>query len=118
MSMPDWARIIRESMRADAGQSTLIDQTNAREIFSNITPIPGSGDSYGLGWNMTTRPWGGRTAYHEGSNTTNHSVAWVGLDNGVALLAATNAADLNGGRSGNALEALVSRLLTYYQTGQ
>lgn len=112
MSITDWAKITQELMKADAGQSTLLDQANARIMFSNIL------DGYGLGWNMTTRPWGGRTANHEGSNNLNHSVAWLGLDNGVAFLAATNGARSQSPTSSAALDALVARLLTYYQTGQ
>ena len=114
----DWARIIQELLKADAGTSTLIDPADGRRLFTAAVAIPGSTDSYGLGWLITFRSWGGRTAAHDGSNTLNHSVAWVGLDTGIALLAATNAADLTTGRTGQALDALVSRMLRYYQEGR
>lgn len=114
MPMSDWARIVQELMKADAGTSTLVNQVDARRTVTGVTPVTG-GSPYALGWSAGTRPWGGRTVWHEGSNTTNHSVAWVGLDNGVAFLAATNASD---DFSGAALDAMVGRMLTLYQTGR
>jgi len=95
MSMGDWSKIVRELLRADTGESTLISAANGRKLFTGITPIGGP-DSYSLGWIMTTRPWAGgdgRTATHSGSNTLNHSIAWLGMSEGVAFLAATNASD-------------------------
>lgn len=118
LSIADWAGIMREFMRADAGTSTMVAQTPARAVFTGAIAMPGSNDLYGLGWVMTTRAWGGRTANHAGSNTVNHSIAWVGLDTGIAFLAATNAADLASGRTATALNGLITRLLQYHQTGQ
>lgn len=120
MPLAAWARIVQEMLRADAGTSTLISAANGRKLFTNHTPLPSTTDQYALGWIMTTRPWagaGGRTATHSGSNVTNHSVAWLGLGNGVAFLALTNAADLTTHRSGQALDALVGRMLQMHQTG-
>jgi len=117
MTISDWGRVIHEILKADAGTSTLIDVADARRTVTGVTPVTG-GDPYAIGWNATTRSWGGRTVYHDGSNTTNHSVAWVGLDNGVAFIAATNAADLNGGTSSAALDAMVGRLLSLHQSGR
>jgi CubicO group peptidase (beta-lactamase class C family) len=118
MPMGDWARIILEMLRADAGTSSLVDQATMRTVFTGAVTIPGGADRYGFGWLMTTRNWAGRAATHTGSNTVNHSMAWLGLDTGVAFLVATNAADLDGGRTGNALNALVSRMLTFHLTGR
>lgn len=118
MPLGTWARIVQEMLRADAGASALIGATHGRKLFTNRTPV--GQNHYALGWVMTSRPWAGgdgRTATHSGSNTINHSVAWLGLGNGVAFLALTNAADLNTGLTGQALDALVIRLLTLYQTG-
>lgn len=118
MPMEDWARIVLEMLRADAAASSLIDQPTMRTVFTGAVAIPGGSDSYALGWLVTTRSWAGRAATHTGSNTVNHSIAWLGLDTGVAFLAATNAGDLDGGRTGNALNALVSRMLTFHLTGR
>jgi len=117
MSINDWGRIIHELLKADAGTSTLLTQADARRTFTGVTPVPG-GEPYALGWISTTRPWGGRTVTHSGTNVTNHSVAWVGLDNGVAFIAATNAADLTAGGTGVALDGIVGRMLTLHQTGR
>lgn len=119
MPMAAWGRIVQEMMRAHAGQSTLVSQAEASRLFTGLTPVPGSANTYALGWLMTTRSWGGLTATHSGSNTTNHSVAWVGLDSGVALLAATNGYDgTASSRTAAALDALVARLLRRHQAGQ
>jgi D-alanyl-D-alanine carboxypeptidase len=118
MTMPDWARLIQELLRADAGGSTLIGAEHGRRLFTGLTPLQGTSDTYGLGWIMTTRGWaGGRTATHSGSNTVNHSVAWLGLGTGIAFLAATNAADLDTGATRQALDAIVVRMLELYNTG-
>jgi CubicO group peptidase (beta-lactamase class C family) len=113
-----FATIIQELLRADAGVSTLISAANGRTLFTGYIDVPGSPDRYAMGWNTTTRPWApDRAAYHSGSNVSNHSVVWLGLGNGIGLIALTNAADLTGGASGQALDALVVRLLTLHQTG-
>ncbi|MFN2316672.1 MAG: serine hydrolase [Gemmatimonadales bacterium] len=114
MPLRGWARIIQELLLADQGRSTLLTQTTARYLTTNAVP-PGGGGSYGMGWVI---PSGGRYATHDGSNTRNHSRAWMYLDTGVAYLMTTNAADLAGGRSGAALGALQQRLQTYFQSGQ
>jgi hypothetical protein len=103
-------------MKAEAGSGAVVPQAEARRLVTGVTP--NGGMSYALGWNTTTRTWGGRTLVHDGSNTVNHSVAWIGLDTGVGLLAVTNAADLPGGTTAAALDALVGRILQLHQTGR
>lgn len=120
MPLGDWAMVIAEALRADAGISTLIGAASGRKLVADHVGIPG-GDSYGLGWVIVSggRPWGGaRVVTHSGSNTLNHSVAWVSLSRGFAVLAVTNAADLDGGVTTRALDALAGRLIRYYETGQ
>lgn len=118
MPLGDWARIIVQLLKGYAGESSILNPAELLTVFTGLTPIPNSSALYGLGWNMTNVGWGGRTAFHAGSNTTNHSITWVGLDTGVAFLVVTNAADLNGGTTGTALNALINRLNTLYHTGQ
>lgn len=117
MRMGDWASIIQELLTADAGTSTMITPESGRKLFTGHTPLPPSTNSYGLGWVITNRTWAnGRTATHDGSNTTNHSVAWLGLEPGIAFIAATNAADLTGGTTGDALDALIGQMLGLWQS--
>jgi CubicO group peptidase (beta-lactamase class C family) len=117
MTLADWARVVQELMKADAGTSTLISAASGRKLTTGLTPLAGT-DTYALGWIATTRPWaGGRVVVHDGSNTVNHSVAWVGLGNGLAFLAVTNAYD-PGGKTAAAMDALVARMLTYRTTGR
>ncbi|MBX3148357.1 MAG: serine hydrolase [Gemmatimonadales bacterium] len=119
MPIRDWARVIQEMMKADGGSGALISATNGRHLTTGITTIQaGSTDLYAIGWITTTRTWAnGRTVTHSGSNTINHSVAWVGLGRGLAVIAATNGYD-TGGRTGTALDVLVSRMLNYYNNGK
>ena len=68
---------------------------------------------------ILTRGWaGGRAATHEGSNTVNHSVAWLGLGVGVAVIAVTNSADPFTGVTGRALDALSSRLVAFHESAR
>jgi len=118
MPLGDWVLITREFLQADGGASDVIPASEGRHLFTEQTSVPGSSDGYGLGWVLTDRPWaGGRTAAHSGSNTFNHSVAWLGLGTGIAFIAVTNAADLQGGTTGAALDALVAAMLEMHQAG-
>lgn len=120
MSIGDWALVIAELLRADAGTSGLIGADNGRTLTEPRVGIPG-GDGYALGWVAVTggRPWGGpRVVTHSGSNTVNHSVTWVSLSRGFAVLGVTNAADLDGGVTSRALDGLAGRLIQYYQLGR
>ncbi len=55
---------------------------------------------------------------HEGSNTVNHSVAWLGLGRGIGFIAVTNAADPAAGRTGQALDVLIGRMIGWHDTGK
>jgi CubicO group peptidase (beta-lactamase class C family) len=113
-----WARIIQELMRADAGQSTLLSQTAARQLSAPGVAI-GNGTSYSHGWVVQDNP-GNRVLSHDGSNTTNRSRALVYLDGGVAYLLTTNAGDpaASGGAPNAGLNALQTRMQQFRQTGQ
>ncbi|MSR02718.1 MAG: class A beta-lactamase-related serine hydrolase [Gemmatimonadetes bacterium] len=118
LPLGDWAKLIREFLAADAGASTLITPATGRDLFTNRVPLTGT-DSYGLGWVLVTRGWaGGRAAAHEGSNTVNHSVAWLGLGRGIGFIAVTNAADPATVRTGQALDVLIGRMIGWHDTGK
>jgi len=118
LPLGSWARLIVEFLRADQGRSTVIPAALGRDLFTPRVAIPGT-DGYALGWVMVTRGWaGGRAAAHEGSNTVNHSVAWLGLGRGIGFIAVTNAADLAGGLTGRALDGLVGRMIRFHDSGQ
>jgi len=118
MSLPDWARIIREIMRADAGQSTLLSQNEARALTAGVSPIGGQA-SYGYGW-VTYPGVASRPVTHDGSNNRNRSRSTIYLESGIAYLGTTNAGDPSpdGGVPNEALNALFTRLQQYWQTGQ
>jgi len=116
LPLGQWATLVQEMIRADDGDSTLLSAETGALLSSGVIPIGDSGDRYGYGWLVTTRDWaGGRTLTHDGSNTLDHSVAWVSPARDVAFLAVTNAADLDGGRTARALDDLVGRLLEWFE---
>jgi len=114
LPLGDWARIIREFLLADAGQSTLLSPVSGKELFSARVQLTDT-DQYGLGWVLLSRQWaGGRAAAHEGTNTVNHSVAWLGFGSNLALIAVTNAGDPVTGVTGQALDALIGRMIRFH----
>ncbi len=115
LSLGDWARVTQEFLLADQGHSSLIGPSHGRTLFTGLTPMSSAQNEYALGWIMTSRTWGGRTATHSGSNVSNHSVAWLGLDTGVAFLALTNAYQAGPEGSLDAVSAVVSALLAQWQ---
>ena len=117
MPLATWGRFIHEILRIEAGNSTVATAAIAQQTTTAVVPvIPGS--SYGLGWGVSTRPWAnGKVLFHDGSNGANHSLTFVAPVLGVAFLVTTNGYD-PGGRSAQALHALMLRLLTYHETGR
>jgi D-alanyl-D-alanine carboxypeptidase len=117
MSLTSWSRLVREVLRVEAGTSTVAPAPVARQTTTaavTVTPTT----SYGLGWYVTTSTWAnGKYLWHDGTNTANHSLAVIAPTRNVALLATTNGFD-PGGRSWNALNALIDRLKLFHDTGR
>lgn len=114
MSLPDWSKLMWEMLRADAGQSALLSQAEARTLTTGVTLVDqGTGMTYAYGWEV----YGGaqRIVTHDGSNTFNFSRSILYLDSGTGYLVTTNA---GGTVPPTALGALVTRLQTFFQTGQ
>ena len=118
MSLPDWARVMREILRADAGQSDLLSQAEARTLTSGVTSI-GANQAYGYGW-LALNGGAERVVAHDGSNNRNRSRSQLFLDSGVAYLITTNAGDpaADGGAPNRALNATVARLNSFMQSGR
>ncbi|MGE0554318.1 MAG: serine hydrolase [Gemmatimonadales bacterium] len=118
MSLPDWARVIHEILKADAGESTLLGQGAAQGLTTPASTINAS-TAYGFGWVVFTGI-AQRVVTHDGSNNRNRSRSLVYLTSGVAYLITTNAGDpaANGGAPNAAANAMVTRLQQYWQTGQ
>jgi CubicO group peptidase (beta-lactamase class C family) len=116
MSLASWGRLAREVLRVEAGTSTLAPAAVARQTTTAAVDVSAT-TSYGLGWFITTDSWAnGKLLWHDGINTANHSLAVLAPGRNVAFLVATNGFD-PGGRSWNALNALVERLETFHMTG-
>ncbi|MEO8620116.1 MAG: serine hydrolase [bacterium] len=117
MSLADWSKVLQEVLRADAGQSALLSQAEARVLTTGVSVISPA-QSYGIGWVVNTS--GQRYVAHDGTNNRNRARASVFLDTGVAFLLTTNAGDpaVDGGVPNAALNALGPRLQTFWQTGK
>ena len=116
MSLASWGRVLREVLRVEAGAPTIAAAEVARQTTSaavTVTPT----ESYGMGWSISTRSWAkGKVLYHDGSNGANTSLAIIAPMRNVAYLATTNGYD-PGGRSIQALNALIARLDAFHTTG-
>ncbi|MGL4230733.1 MAG: serine hydrolase domain-containing protein [Casimicrobium sp.] len=85
MSLADWAKFVREHLRAAQGKSTFLKKESAEKLH---TPV---GNDYALGWLTAKRGWaGGMALNHAGDNTMNFALAWVAPAKDFAVLVATN----------------------------
>ena len=114
MSLASWGRFVREVLRVEAGTSTVAPAAVARQTTSAMIAT-GPTTSYGMGWEIFTRPWAnGKVLYHTGTNLGNGSLTYVAPLRNVAFLVTTNGWE----PTGQALDVLVSRLITFYNTGK
>jgi CubicO group peptidase (beta-lactamase class C family) len=87
MPLSDWAKFIAEHLAGRAGKGKLLKTTASYEHLHTATQ---SGEPYAFGWLAVERPWGGHVLNHNGSNTMNHSVAWLAPEKDFAAIACTN----------------------------
>jgi CubicO group peptidase (beta-lactamase class C family) len=85
-SLPDWAKFIRLHLRGERGDTRLLKAETLVRLHT-----PPAGGNYALGWGVTKSAEGGRLLLHAGSNTMWFAQACVALDEGYAVLVATNA---------------------------
>jgi len=99
-SLADWARYARLHLAGAHGDVKVGEVTLTRASFERLhTGLSGPGQPYGYGWVNHRRDWAGgdgKTLWHNGSNTMWFCELWLGLENGVAVLAATNIAAARG----------------------
>lgn len=110
MSMEDWARYVREHLRGREGESSLLPQ----EAFEHLHTDP-FGGSYGMGWGLAERSWGGHVITHNGSNTMWFCVVWAAPEKGFAVLVATNC---GGDEAAKAADEAAGALIRAYQAGE
>lgn len=87
MPLEDWSRFIAEHLAGRAGRGRLLKTQAAYEHLHTATQ---PGNPYAFGWIAVDRNWGGRVLNHNGSNTMNHSMAWLAPEKGFAVIACTN----------------------------
>jgi len=117
MSLADWSKVLQEVLRAEPAAHALLTQAEARVLTTGVSVISPT-QAYGVGWVVNTT--GQRFVGHDGTNNRNRARASVYLDSGLAFLLTTNAGDpaADGGVPNAALNALGTRLSTYWQTGR
>jgi len=114
MSLASWGRFLREVLRAEAGTSTIAPAAIARQTTTAIITT-GPNLSYGMGWGIVPRPWAtGRVLYHTGTNQGNGALTYVVPQRNVAVLVTTNGFE----PTGQSLEVLANRLVTFHNTGK
>jgi CubicO group peptidase (beta-lactamase class C family) len=87
MPLADWARFITEHLAGRAGKGKLLKSAASYQHLHTATQ---SGNPYAYGWVALERKWGGHVIHHNGSNTMNHSVAWLAPEKGFAVIGCTN----------------------------
>lgn len=106
MPLEDWARFIAGHLQGAKGTAQLL---KGPEVWRHLHRPTQAGESYAYGWHATERQWGGQVITHNGSNTMNHSVAWVAPEKGFAMLAVTNSGSKAGPKALDEAVGLVLR---------
>jgi CubicO group peptidase (beta-lactamase class C family) len=105
MSLPDYAKFIREMMRALQGKSDWIKKATAERLAQ-----PTGGD-YALGWISLERPWAdGRALTHAGDNNGNFALVWIALKPDRAIIFVTNQSQAMGAGNDIVIATLVKPL--------
>jgi len=102
-SIVDWGKFVQHHLQGAAGKTRYLDQEHFQKLH---TPLPGSGQSYALGW-VITQSGGVPSLWHNGSNTYWYCEAHLNTSEGYAILVTTNAGIAE---SMPAVEELVQRL--------
>lgn len=87
MPLSDWAAFIAEHLAGRAGRGRLLKSTAS---YEHLHTAAQTGEPYAFGWLALERRWGGRVLSHSGSNTMNHSIAWLAPEKDFAVIACTN----------------------------
>jgi CubicO group peptidase (beta-lactamase class C family) len=82
----DWAKFVADQLRGARGHKALLAPGSYADLYA-----PAAGGTYGLGWGLAERAWGGgRVLTHSGDNTMNHAVVWMAPLRGFAVLVCVN----------------------------
>lgn len=88
LSITDFATYAAFHIQGQREGHKLLSAEGFRKLH---TPLAKDGD-YGLGWVVTSRPWGGgEVLNHNGTNTTNYAVMWLAPKRNFGVVICTNA---------------------------
>jgi CubicO group peptidase (beta-lactamase class C family) len=92
-SLDDLARYALLHLQENATNGLLKPETLARLHKPDGTNVSSPSDNYACGWVVLQRGWaGGRTLWHNGSNTMWYIVMWLAPEKNFCVIAATNVA--------------------------
>ncbi len=84
--LEDWAKYAALHLAGARGKSEFLKPETWKRLHT-----PPEGESYACGWVVRDSGWaGGRTLWHNGSNTMWYAEVWIAPEKDVAFLAATN----------------------------
>ena len=105
MPLSDWARFIAEHLAGRAGRGKLLKTMASYEHLHTAVQV---GEPYAFGWLAVERQWGSHVLNHSGSNTMNHSIAWLAPEKDFAVIACTNSGSA---KADKALDEVASLLI-------
>jgi CubicO group peptidase (beta-lactamase class C family) len=108
-SLEDWTKFLADQLRGGTGGKALLPA----EIYQAIQSPHPADASYGFGWIIGRRPWaGGKILTHNGTNTMNLAICWLGLPNKFGVAVTTNESGDNAEQAGDEAAAA---LLQWYR---
>jgi len=103
-TLGDWGRFVADMLKGLRGEDALLSAESYQTLAT-----PQFGSTYGLGWVVTQRAWGGGTVLtHAGSNTMNYATVWIAPKRNFAILVCVNQ---GGDRAANACDAATQALI-------
>ncbi len=106
-SLEDWAKYVALHLAGARGESDFLKPETWRRLHK-----PPEGESYACGWVVRDRDWaGGRTLWHNGSNTMWFAEIWIASEKDAAILCVANCGGPNGEKGCAEVSAALARRL-------
>jgi CubicO group peptidase (beta-lactamase class C family) len=106
-SMEDWAKFVLAHLNGARGAPGILRASTFKALHT-----PDFDGTYAKGWAVVERAWGGGTVLtHDGSNTNNYAVVWMGPMRNFAVMVACNQGK---GKVAKACDEVCSKLIKRY----